>query len=87
MQISRSYECRKCKHTLSAENEGYEFQKRCPKCGKNTLIITNAKSSVSFINEAPRTLGMLASKNSERKEKNGEPINGFFRRKPSRRKV
>jgi putative FmdB family regulatory protein len=86
--IERTYECLSCKHKFCVVQKLKDkWKKRCPSCKKHELVITDSNTNVQTMVDVnkPKTLGCLADKNRDRKEKLGETTEGM-RKKPFWRK-
>lgn len=85
MTVYRVYACTECKAEMACTQGIYDdFEKECPCCGdKDGLVIVRADIGVSMVVDAtkPKTLGSLAEKNRETRQKRGEETEGFRKKK------
>jgi hypothetical protein len=87
--VDRVYECLCCKAEISVKQLATEgFHKECPLCEKDELVIKSARSSVNIQIEpnSPKTMGMIAQKNTREMEKEQKVPPGTTQKTPWWRK-
>lgn len=76
-KINRTYHCSNCNDNIYIEEGISERLTICPKCKGDNILLQSGECNISIGMGTPKTLGMLASKNSERMEKRGELPKGM----------
>lgn len=79
--IDRIYSCENeacCAIIQITQKATDPFEKKCPFCGKESLVLKEAKCSIQgFVDTSkPKTLGSIAEKNRTKMEKNGDITKG-----------
>lgn len=84
-EIYRIYRCSECSAEIGINQLAKDdWITECPICGKESMLIKSGQSkgvSLCSDTKTPKTLGMLAEKNRDNKEKRGEDTSGFVKTK------